>query len=390
MEFSFSPHENQFRDKVQTWLAENKPREARPDDGIPMREFDLAWQQRKYEGGWAGIAWPKEYGGQGLSLIEQMIWYEECARARAPLDGCLSVAVNHAGPTIMSAGTEEQKAFYLPSILRGDLIWCQGFSEPGAGSDLAGLRLKATIDGDHLVLNGQKIWTSHAHLATYQETLVRTGPTTPKHKGITWLIVDMRAPGIRIRPIRTMANNYHFCEVFYDNVRVPLSNVVGQIDDGWRVAMATLSFERGALSVGRAAELRYILEKLIDLARERTGPDGRKPAIDDDDIRVRLATLRAEIAALQAMNYETLSRNQVGSAPGAEASMDFLYCGDLLQRARLLALDILGADALELSGDAGEWTTPYLNDRYYLIAGGSAEIRRNIIAERVLGLPRSS
>jgi alkylation response protein AidB-like acyl-CoA dehydrogenase len=290
----------------------------------------------------------------------------------------------------MAEGTEEQKSFYLPPILRGDLVWCQGFSEPGAGSDLAGLRLKATIDGDHLVLNGQKIWTSHAHLATFQETLVRTGPTLPKHKGITWLIVDMRTPGIRIRPIRTMANNFHFCEVFYDNVRVPLSNVVGQVDDGWRVGMATLSFERGALSVGRAAELRYVLEKLIDLARERTGPDGRKRAIEDDDIRVRLATLRAEIAALQAMNYETLSRNRAGGAPGAEASMDFLYCGDLLQKARLLALDILGSDALELSGESAEWTTPYLNDRYYLIAGGSAEVRRNIIAERVLGLPRSS
>jgi alkylation response protein AidB-like acyl-CoA dehydrogenase len=390
MDFTFSAPENQFRDRVRTWLAENKPRKARPDDGIAMREYDLAWQQCKYNGGWAGIAWPKDYGGQGLSLIEQMIWYEECARARAPLDGCLSIAVNHAGPTIISAGTDLQKSFYLPSILRGDLVWCQGFSEPGAGSDLAGLRLRATIDGDHLVLNGQKIWTSHAHLATWQETLVRTGPAEPRHKGITWLICDMRSPGIRIRPIRTMANNYHFCEVFYDDVRVPLANVVGQIDDGWRVAMATLSFERGALSVGRAAELRYILEKLIDLARERTGPNGRKAAIDDDDIRVRLAMLRAEIAALQAMNYETLSRNRAGSAPGAEASMDFLYCGELLQRARLLALDILGADALELSGEAGEWTTPYLGDRYYLIAGGSAEIRRNIIAERVLGLPRSS
>ncbi|MDE1154067.1 MAG: acyl-CoA dehydrogenase family protein [Micavibrio sp.] len=390
MEFAFSAEENQFRDKVRTWLAENKPSEARPHDGVPMREFDLAWQQRKYESGWAGINWPKEYGGQGLSLVEQMIWHEECARARAPGVGCLSIALNHAGPTIILTGTEEQKATYLPSILRGELVWCQGFSEPGAGSDLAGLRLKATIDGNHLVLNGQKIWTSHAHLATYQETLVRTGPTTPKHKGITWLIVDMRTPGIRIRPIRTMANNYHFCEVFYDNVRVPLSNVVGEVDNGWRVAMSTLSFERGSLTVGRAADLRYVVEKLIDMAHERSGPDGRKAAIDDDDIGVRLAILRAEIAALQAMNYETMSKDRQGQAPGAEASMDFLYCSELLQRARLLALDILGADALELSGETGNWTISYLDDRHYLIAGGSAEIRRNIIAERILGLPRSS
>jgi alkylation response protein AidB-like acyl-CoA dehydrogenase len=382
MQFEFSPDEVQFRDKVRTWLAQNKPREVRPDDGVPMREFDLAWQRRKYAGGWAGIAWPRAYGGQGLSLVEQMIWYEECARARAPLEGCLSVALNHAGPTIIAVGTDAQKSMYLPPILRGELVWCQGFSEPGAGSDLAALHLSAVIDGDSLVLNGQKIWTSHAHLATYQETLVRTGSRTPKHKGITWVVVDMRSPGIQIRPIRTMANNCHFCEVFYDNVRIPLSNVVGQIDDGWRVAMSTLSFER-------ASELRYLLEKLIELAKTRPGPNGRKAAIDDDEIAARLATLRAEIAALQSMNYETISRNAEGQSPGPEASMDFLYCGEILQRVRLLSLDLLGADALEVSGDAEEWTIPYLSDRYYLIAGGSAEIRRNIIAERVLGLPRS-
>jgi alkylation response protein AidB-like acyl-CoA dehydrogenase len=389
MQFELSQAEAQFRNKVRSWLNENKPLEPRPEDGIAMREFDLAWQRKKYDGGWAGIAWPREYGGQGLSLVEQMIWYEECARARAPLEGCLSVALNHAGPTLIAMGTSAQKALYLPSILRGELVWCQGFSEPGAGSDLASLRLRADVVGDSLLLNGQKIWTSHAHLATYQETLVRTGPTTPKHKGITWLVCDMRSPGIRIRPIRTMANNHHFCEVFYDNVRVPLSNVVGQIDDGWRVAISTLSFERGALSIARAAELRHVLEDLIQLACDRPGPGGRKAAIDDDELAARLATLRAECATLQAMNYDTVSRDIAGRAGGPETSMDFLYCAELLQRVRLLALEILGCEALETGGEAQRWTLPYLADRYYLIAGGSAEIRRNIIAERVLGLPRS-
>jgi alkylation response protein AidB-like acyl-CoA dehydrogenase len=269
------------------------------------------------------------------------------------------------------------------------LVWCQGFSEPGAGSDLASLRLRAEVVGANLVLNGQKIWTSHAHLATYQETLVRTGPTSPKHKGITWLVCDMRSPGISIRPIRTLANDHHFCEVFYNNVRIPASDVVGEIGDGWRVAMSTLSFERGALSIARAAELRQVLEELIQLARTRPGPCGRKPAIEDDEIAARLATLRAECATLQAMNYDTVSRDRVGRAGGAETSMDFLYCAELLQRVRLLALEILGAEALEVGGAAERWTIPYLADRYYLIAGGSAEIRRNIIAERVLGLPRS-
>ena len=389
MEYSFSADEAEFRGRVRSWLAKNKPRERRPDDGVPMREFDLAWQKRKYEAGWAGISWPREYGGLGLPLIQQMIWYEECARAHAPLEGCLSIALNHAGPTIIALGTEEQKAQYLPPILRGEVVWCQGFSEPGAGSDLAALRMRAELSGDALVLNGQKIWTSHAHLADFQETLVRTGATTPKHKGITWCIVDMKAPGINVRPIETLAYNHHFCEVFYTDVHVPLSNVVGQVDDGWRVAMSTLSFERGALSAGRAAELRYLLEDLIELARERPGPGSLRPAIEDKEIAARLAVLRAEVAALQSMIFTTISQNAGGGAPGAEASIDYLYCGEVLERIRLLSMEILGDESLEVSGAAARWTLPYLGDRYFLIAGGSAEIRRNIIAERVLGLPRS-
>jgi alkylation response protein AidB-like acyl-CoA dehydrogenase len=353
-----------------------------------MREFDLAWQRRKCAGGWAGLAWPREHGGLGLSAVQQTIWYEECARARAPLEGCLSIALNHAGPTIIAYGTEEQKAAYLPPILRGEVVWCQGFSEPGAGSDLAALRLHGEVRGDEIILNGQKIWTSHAHVADYQETLIRTGPMTPKHKGLTWVICDMKAPGITIRPIKTIAGNHHFCEVHYEDVAIPLSSVVGTINDGWRVAMSTLAFERGGLSAGRAAELRYLVEELITLARERPGPDGVRKAIEDDEIAAQLSSLRAETAALQAMVYETVFTGADGP-PGPEANMDYLYCGELLQRLRLLSLEILGPDALETTGVGGSWTRPYLNDRYYLIAGGTAEVRRNIIAERVLGLPRS-
>ena len=388
MRFEFSPSEVEFRKRARSWIEANKPPEPRSDDGMAMREFDLAWQQRKFAGGWAGLAWPREHGGLGLEAVQQIIWYEECARARAPLEGCLSVALNHAGPTIIAYGTEEQKATYLPPILRGDVVWCQGFSEPGAGSDLAALRMRGEVRGDKIILNGQKIWTSHAHVADFQETLIRTGPLTPKHKGLTWVICDMKAPGITIRPLKTIAGNEHFCEVFYEDVVLPLSNVVGAIDDGWRVAMSTLSFERGGLSAGRAAELRHLLEDLIGLARERTGRDGVRKAIEEDGVARQLALLRAEVGALQAMVYETVFSNS-GGPPGPEASVDYLYCGELLQRIRLLSLDILGADALETSGEAGHWTRPYLNDRYYLIAGGSAEIRRNIIAERVLGLPRS-
>jgi alkylation response protein AidB-like acyl-CoA dehydrogenase len=389
MEFAFSAEEASFRKQARAWLEANRPSEPRPDDGMPMREFDLAWQKRKYEGGWAGIAWPREYGGLGLSLVQQMIWYEECARAGAPLEGCLSVALNHAGPTIIALGTDAQKAKYLPPILKGEVVWCQGFSEPEAGSDLAGLRLRGVRDGERLKLNGQKIWTSHAHVADYQETLIRTGEGSTRHKGLTWCVVDMKAPGLTIRPIPTLAHNHHFCEVFYEDTPVPLADVVGAVDDGWRVAMATLSFERGGLSAGRAAELRYLLERLIRLARERPGPDGRGLAIEDAEIVSRLATLRAEVAALQAMVYETASRDLRGEAVGSRTSVDYLYCGEVLQRIRALSLDVLGPEALEAGGEAGAWTLPYLGDRYYLIAGGTAEVRRNIIAERVLGLPRS-
>jgi alkylation response protein AidB-like acyl-CoA dehydrogenase len=380
--FTFNEQDIEFRQRVRAWLAANKPSDPRPDDGLAMRAFDLAWQQSKYQGGWAGLSWPREYGGLGLSATQQIIWYEECARARAPLEGCLSICLNHAGPTIIAFGTEEQKATFLPPILRGEVVWCQGFSEPGAGSDLAALRLRGEIKGDKIILNGQKIWTSHAHVADYQETLIRTGALTPKHKGLTWVIVDMKAPGITIRPIRTIGHNHHFCEVFYEDVEVPLANVVGAVDDGWRVGMSTLSFERGGLSAGRAAELRYLVEELIDLARDSSSGD------IDGDLAAQLARLRAEAAALQSMVYETVFASTDGP-PGPEASVDYLYCGELLQRIRLLSLEVLGPRALEAQGEAARWTLPYLNDRYYLIAGGSAEIRRNIIAERVLGLPRS-
>jgi alkylation response protein AidB-like acyl-CoA dehydrogenase len=381
MRFEYDPEDVEFRRRVRTWLAENTPAGERPDDGLPMRQFDLAWQKRKHEGGWAGLAWPKEHGGLGLTAVQQIIWYEECARARAPLEGCLSIALNHAGPTVITYGTEAQKAAFLPPILRGEVVWCQGFSEPGAGSDLAALRLRGEVRGDALILNGQKIWTSHAHVADFQETLIRTGPLTPKHKGLTWIICDMKAPGITIRPIQTIAGNHHFCEVHYEDVAVPLANVVGEVGEGWRVAMSTLSFERGGLSAGRAADLRYLVEDLIALARERG-------VIEDGEIAAQLARLRAEAAALQAMVYETVFAN-AGAPPGPEASVDYLYCGELLQRLRLLSLEILGPDGLETSGAGGLWTRPYLADRYTLIAGGSAEVRRNIIAERVLGLPRS-
>ncbi len=394
MNLDLSAEEQAFREEARTWLRSNLPTEPRPPEGQPMREFDLAWQRTLYDGGWAGISWPKEYGGRGLTDIQQMIWYEEFASADPPFtlnNSCTFVGNNHGGPTIIVNGTEDQKSAYLPSILKGEQVWCQGFSEPGSGSDLGSLSTRAEIDGEHLVVTGQKTWTSYAHVADLQELLVRTDPDAPKHKGITWVVCDMRTPGIEIREIRTMSHVTDFCEVFYDEVRIPLSNVVGGLHNGWRTAMSTLSFERGTAFMADQVELAAEVERLIEEAKVRTGPDGRRPAIQDEELARRLAVARAEVDALRAMTVAGISRNARTGVPGAEGSMIRLFHGELHQRVYQLALDIIGADAVRLTPVDGEgtWTGPYLQSFAYTIGGGTTDIQRNIIGERVLGLPRA-
>ena len=394
MNLDLTAEEQAFRTEARTWLRDNLPTEPRPPEGPEMREFDLAWQRTLYEGGWAGISWPVEYGGRGLNDIQQMIWYEEFAKANPPFtlnNSCTFVGNLHGGPTIIVNGDEEQKSTYLPAILRGEQVWCQGFSEPGAGSDLGGLSTKAEIDGDELVVTGQKTWTSYAHVADVQELLVRTDPSAPKHKGITWVVCDMRSPGIEIREIRTMSHVTDFCEVFYDEVRIPLKNVVGGINNGWRTAMSTLSFERGTAFMADQVELASTVEHLIDEARTRVGPDGRRPAIQDDEIARRLATARSEVAALRAMTITGISRTARTGVPGPEGSIVRLFHGELHQRVYQLALDIIGPEALRLTPVDGEgvWTGPYLQSFAYTIGGGTTDIQRNIVGERVLGLPRS-
>lgn len=391
MDLQFSSNEKEFRDQVRTWLHENAPRQQRPDEPEAIREYDLSWQRTQWDGGWAGIAWPVEYGGRGLSLVEQLIWYEEYARAGLPaIDACF-VGLSHAGPTLMTRGTIEQRAAHLPKILRGEVVWCQGFSEPSAGSDLGSLRAKAVIDGDELVINGQKIWTSYANIADHQELLVRTGSGDRKHFGITWVICDMRSPGIETRPIRTIDHGAEFCEVFYDDVRVPVANVVGEIDHGWTVAMSTLSFERGTAFTGSQMRLSQTVESLIELARDHVGPDGRRPAIADDEIARRLATLRAEVASLRAMTYASISRNARTETPGPEGSILKLYYSEIAKSVAKLAMDILGQDGLEFISRWNRptgWSGHYLYSYSVSISGGTSEIQRNIIGERVLGLPR--
>jgi alkylation response protein AidB-like acyl-CoA dehydrogenase len=390
MDLAFTPEDDAFRDEARTWLHANVPRERRPEDGKPMCDFDVDWQRRQYEAGWAGISWPSEYGGRNLALMQQLIWYEEFAAAGAPPVGVNFVGLSHAGPTLIARGSEEQKAAYLLGILRGDIIWCQGFSEPGAGSDLASLRSKAVVDGDELVVTGSKIWTSYAQHASVQELLVRTDSSGPKHHGITWVIGDMSAAGLEIRPIKNLVGVEDFCEVFYDEVRLPLANVVGEIDDGWRVAMSTLSFERGTAFMADIVELSRTVSELVEVARETPRWDGRGSAYDDDHVRVELGRLRAEVQALRALNYATVSRVRREGRPGPEASIVRLYYGLLTQRTYDLALEVLGPDRSTAAPDspAARWVRGYFNSFRAVIAAGTKDIQRTIIGERMLGLPK--
>jgi alkylation response protein AidB-like acyl-CoA dehydrogenase len=388
MRLQVSTEEHTFRREVREWLHANVPRGKRPLEGQALRDFDLQWQRRQYEGGWAGISWPREYGGRGLSLVQQLIWYEECARADAPVGGSMFVALTHAGPTLITRGSEAQKAFHLPKILRGEAVWCQGFSEPNAGSDLASLKTQARLEGDTLVVNGSKIWTSYAYLADYQELLLRTDTAAPRHKGLTWVICDMRLPGITLQRIATLSGTGNLCQVFYDEVRIPIENVVGRINDGWNVSMTTLGFERGTAFINHQIALAATVDKLIELAGSVSGADGRGTALEDGAVAGRLATLRAEVAALRAMTYLSVSRGMVQEVPGPEGNIIALYYAELSKKVYGLAVELLGPEGLEKRTTERDWLTEYLDAFKNTIAGGSSQIRRNIIGERVLGLPR--
>jgi alkylation response protein AidB-like acyl-CoA dehydrogenase len=365
-----------FRAQARAWLAENVPKSPPPPDGPESREYALAWQRTQARGGWSGIAWPREMGGRGASVLEQIVWFEEYVRAGAPspLDP-MFVALNHAGPTLIACGTPEQRAYHLPRIVKGEAIWCQGFSEPGAGSDLAGLKTRGTVDGDELVIEGHKIWSSFADIADYQELLVRTEPTARTSAALTWVICPMNAAGITVRPIRTMAGVYKFCEVFYDGVRVPLSNVVGGLHNGWATAMSTLAFERGTSSLALLLSLLRKVEGLL-----RACPKERPM------MRARLAQLRAEGAAIRAMTYR-LALDSAEGTPDSSGSLVRVGFAEYAQRVNAAAVDLFGIAAPEIVGMHGI-SHDYLDAYSETIAGGTSEIQRNIIAERVLGLPR--
>lgn len=381
MRIGFTPEQDRFRTECRDWLVANAPAERRPLDAADALAFDQAWQRKLFAAGWAGIDWPARYGGRGLSLVEQVIWLEEYARAHAPGVGANFVGLNHGGPTLIANASEAQKAWHLPRILGGEAIWCQGFSEPGAGSDLAGIRTTGRVEGDELVVNGSKIWTSFAHVADWQELVLRTEPGSQRHAGLSWVICDMRSPGITVRPIRMMNGQTEFCEVFYDDVRIPLANVVGGMGNGWNVAMSTLSFERGTGFI--ADQVKNMIEVDEHIARARSSG-----MLDDQRIAEDLALLRAEVAALRAMTYRNISEAARTGQPGAEASLIRLFTAELAQRVERMAVRLMGDEIVDFAYGDNDPVAEYLRGFAQTIAGGSAQIQRNIIGERLLGLPR--
>ncbi|MFD8193692.1 acyl-CoA dehydrogenase family protein [Streptomyces wuyuanensis] len=375
MDLSYTEEEEAFRAGLRDWLGvalpELPPRPP-PGDWPARRAHDAAWQRALYDAGYADVHWD-------ASPTRRLIFLEETEKAGAPYVGANFVGLLHAGPTIAAEGTRDQRERWLPPILRGDEIWCQGFSEPDAGSDLASLRTRAVRDGDAYVVTGAKIWTSHAEVADWCELLVRTDPEAPRHRGITWLAMPMDAPGVTVRPLRTLAGSTEFAEVFLDEVRVPAANRVGAENDGWRVTMVTLSFERGTAFVGEVVACRRTLAALARTARE----NGRW---DDTVLRRRLGRLNAEFGALWRLTQWNVSEAEAtGGVPGTGGSVFKLRYSHARQELYDAAAEVLGPDALDLSR---EWNLDRLSSLSYTIAAGTSQIQRNIVAERILGLPK--
>jgi alkylation response protein AidB-like acyl-CoA dehydrogenase len=395
MDFRYSDEHEQFRRELRGWLEANLPSDLCVDDPVDERvapdretfEKRRAWQRRLWEAGWVGISWPKQWGGRGAGLVEQIIYDEEVFRARAPvLPGYSGIGM--AGPVLIDCGSPAQQQRFLRNMLSGDEIWCQGFSEPGAGSDLAGLATRAEDRGDHFVVNGQKVWTSGAQYADWIYLLVRTNPAAARHQGISFLLVDMRTPGIAVRPLVLMNGHRHFNEVFFTDVVVPKENLVGKQHEGWKVAITTLMYERAA-GGGRGHERQ--LAGLVALARgvER---DGRR-AWDDPRVRQSLAQLAIECEALRLTRMRSLTRRLRGEPPGPEGSILKLFGSELGVRIADAAGDLLGTRVLVNTPladapDNPRWFTRVVSARQYTLAGGTSEIQRNIIGERVLGLPK--
>jgi alkylation response protein AidB-like acyl-CoA dehydrogenase len=395
MDLRDSPEDEAFRAEVRAWLAAEVPRYGPPpvsDDWAARRAYDTGWQRILFDAGYAGLAWPTAFGGRGLPVSQQLVFFEEYAAARAPYVGVNFVGTMHAGPTLIAEGTDEQRRHHLPRILRGDSVWCQGFSEPQAGSDLASLRTRAERRGDEYVVSGQKIWSTRAHVADYCELLVRTDPDAPKHRGITWLILDMHQPGVEVRPMRTIDGTDHFCEVFLDEARVPVTNRVGEENDGWRVTNVTLRFERGTAFAQHIVNLRPQVRRLVSLARAQHSSD-------DQGLRRHVGRLEASVEALWRMTQMCVTEAEETGVPSPLGSAVKLRYSELAQEIAELAARLTGRRLLGTLPDGGppggamadkaaETAREYLWSFQHTIAAGTSQIQRNLIAERILGMPK--
>jgi alkylation response protein AidB-like acyl-CoA dehydrogenase len=393
MDLRLSDAERALQADLRNWLAATLPTlpaPPAPDDWPARAAYDRAWQRRLLDAGYAGLDWPREYGGGGASPVEQLVFLEELARAGAPAVGVNFVGLLHAGPTLMAEGTSEQKSAHLAPILGADEIWCQGFSEPGAGSDLAALRTRAERDGEEYVVSGQKIWSSFAQVADHAELLVRTDPGAARHRGISWLILDMSSPGITVRPIRTAMGTSEFSEVFLDEVRVPVANRVGAENDGWRVAMVTFAFERGTAFVTELVNAMRLVRELAAVARRVTRGSGT--AWEDAGLRRELGRMAAELDALWALTKRNVTQASRAGVPGPGGSVLKLRLCEAAQELSDLALRVLGRAGLAMEDvgelPSGRFVEERLRSLGFTIGGGTSQIQRNIVAERLLGLPK--
>jgi alkylation response protein AidB-like acyl-CoA dehydrogenase len=382
VDLTLSPAEEAFRDELREWLSANNPgREPAGDEAA--FQFRRGWQRKLHADGWAGVAWPKEYGGRGATMVEAAIFNEEVVRAKTPqLANVLGLAMG--GPTVIAHGTEEQRRRYLPAILSADEIWCQGFSEPESGSDLASLKTRAVRDGDEWVVTGQKVWTTFAHHAKWCMLVARTDPAAPKHKGLTYFLMDMEQDEVQVRPLRQITGEAEFNELFIEEARIPDENIVGGEGNGWAVAITTLMHERATLAFGLQVAVQIALGELVEHARGTRAGNGRL-ATEDPVIRQRLAQLMIEAEVLRLNAYRGLSAIMRHGVPGPEGSLGKWHWSEVNQSLTELAMDIAGPRAM-LAED--HWTYRFLRARANSIEGGTTEILKNIVAERVLGLPR--
>jgi alkylation response protein AidB-like acyl-CoA dehydrogenase len=397
VDLSHSAEDEQFRADFKAWLEANLPAEWRGDEFWQARtleegfELRRQWERDKALAGWAGIHWPKEFGGRGGTPTQKAIYDEEMARASAP-PTVNNLGLTFLAPTVMAIGSDVQKREIIPALLRNDVIWCQGFSEPGAGSDLAALSTRAVLQGDEFVVNGQKVWTSNALHADKMFALVRTSSEPKKHQGITMLLLDLDQPGVDIRPLKQMTGKQHFGEVFLTDVQVPADQILGEVGGGWDVAMLLLSFERGASALGYYETFKRELREIAALAR-RT-PRGNGTAADDPVIRQKIGQAVVELEALRLHSLHILTKVERGEELGAESSMTKLQWSETHQDMGELYLDVLGPHGWEVRGVDPSFAELFalqeqaLWSRSETIWGGSSQVQRNIVAERVLGLPR--